>query len=113
VARVFASMSLALALFASTARAMIALEPIREVIRGSYDALYQCVASEPPGTYLVTVRFRVEADGSVSRAVPTRSDLGSDDPALDCVLRTVLALRFAPSSRGGHIEVTYPFRFVR
>lgn len=106
---------LALVLFVSApvARAMIAADAIRDVIRGSRDALARCVASEPPGTWTVTVRFRIEPDGTVSRAEPTASDFAEDAPALDCVLRTVLALRFAPHARGGHVEVSYPFRFVR
>lgn len=111
--RVLVTLALATSLVAGSAHAMIALEPIREVVRGSYDALYQCMASEPPGTYAVSVRIRIEPDGSVSRVEPVRSDLSAGDPALDCVLRTLLALRFPPLRRDDHVIIHYPFRFVR
>lgn len=113
MARVFVTLALATSLMAGSAHAMIALEPIREVVRGSYDALYQCVAGEPPGTYAVSVRMRIEPDGSVSDVVPTRSDLAVAGPALDCVLRTLLTLRFPPLRRDDHVIIHYPFRFVR
>jgi hypothetical protein len=54
----------------------------------------------------VTVRFTIEGDGSVSRAV------ASGMPAIDgCVQAIVLAIRFNRPAGSAAIHVNYPFVF--
>lgn len=102
-----------LAALSGRAHEHIALAPIRDVMHGASDALYACVADEPPGELNVTVRFHIAPDGSVSELAVVRSDLPEGNE-LDCIVRTVRALRFrALPSRAGGIQVTYPLRWVR
>lgn len=102
-----------LAAFSGLSHERIAMVPIRDVMHGASSSFYACIADQPPGERNVTVRFYIAQDGSVTEARVLRSDLPEGN-ALDCIVRTVLALRFpALGPRAAGIQVIYPVRLVR
>jgi hypothetical protein len=89
-------------------------EVIQRVVRASYGTFRKCyeeglTRNENLGGR-VGVRFVIERDGSVSRAVADCPTL--PDPAvIDCVVKAFGALRF-PKPSGGFITVIYPIMYT-
>lgn len=85
---------------------------IRQVVRGWYGAIRDCLegglARHPKLAGLVTVRFVIERDGTVSNVAKGRTDL-PDEEVAQCMIERFRGLRF-PAPNGGIMTVEYPIR---
>ncbi len=104
-----------LCLLPATAAARISTDFIRSVIRAHLPEIRECydagLRSRPGLAGRITVRFTVEADGSVSAADIDHSDLAAPDVE-SCLLARVRELRFPAIGGGGTIRIMYPFVFT-
>lgn len=86
---------------------------IQKVVRDEVEALRGCYLAglerEPELAGLVTVRFAIARDGSVS-AAKAESDELEDAEVIDCVTRVFQGLTF-PKPEGGVVTVVYPIRY--
>jgi TonB family protein len=81
---------------------------LRETVQ-SYSACYQAgLATDPSIEGTVTVRFRIEEDGSVSSATVTKSDLGSK-MAEDCLCQVIRSWRFKEGYASDDFQLDFPF----
>lgn len=88
-------------------------ELIQKAVRDEVEALRGCYLAslerKPELAGLVTVRFVIARDGSVSAAKAESDDL-EDAEVIDCVTRVFQGLTF-PKPEGGVVTVVYPIRY--
>ena len=85
------------------------------VIRRRMNEIRYCyqrtLDARPPPAGEITARFRVQADGTVSRAETAATTLG--DPEIEgCVRDRLIRMRFPATDGGGHSTLTARFTFA-
>ncbi len=89
-------------------------EQVRSVIvanRGDIRECYDRVLEHAPHLRgKVTVRFIINADGSVREPSAIQNTVG-DEGLAQCIASKMTAWRFPPVAYGGAVVVTYPFLF--
>jgi hypothetical protein len=78
-------------------------------LRACYD---KGLRTSPDLTGEATIKFVIDSDGSVKNAATTQSTLSSA-PVEECLVKSVLKMRFPPVPGGGiYIVRAYPLRFA-
>jgi hypothetical protein len=95
-------------------RPLLPAEKVKAIVAAKKPAIGVCFeasAAKADGRGgLLELRWRVEADGSVSRTQIARDDL-EDEALASCVIEVVKTMRFPRPETGGLVHVSYPFAF--
>jgi TonB family protein len=98
-----------------SASAMIAVEPIREVIHAHQAEVVTCwerALTRNPHDGRIVVTFELAGDGHVVSVGVTTDEIG--DPELaTCVTDAIRTWQFPSYQRAGTIRINYPFSFTR
>lgn len=90
-------------------------EVIGEVIRRHANQIKYCYETElqksPDLQGKVEVSFTIDGSGSVSQAVATHDDVGSNRAVSNCMVQRIRRWRFPEPKGGGQVLVTYPWIF--
>jgi TonB family protein len=104
-----------LTLVALPARAMIAVDVYRRVIRAHHGELRSCYQAAlehtPDARGRLSVSFTIDAQGSVTDASIVDDTVG-DASMRACILTAIQSWRFPEARDGASITITYPFVFA-
>lgn len=104
-----------LALVPPRASARIAVEPVREVLRGANDDLRACSTERalPSGRY--AVRLRIDATGKVEDVEVVEAPIDLSPASASCIEAAFTRLAFPPfgAASRASIAITWPFVLER